>query len=274
MYPFQHICRRVYCPIGDFMIECRCVQLLRQLVGMPVLLTVKVIPRSGNLGKSLTEKQIPNYHKALVRTLQTISENIDVDCIGLFECKSSSNDYYLSVVLVRSHHGNDTRETMKPFLEHLDNDNMLKLNFIRRTYSVGLTSRIRMWTQLKALHDQGTFTSLVDLDSEVNNPTELFSSTEMHFTYSQAFQVLSPLLYCKQIHLNNTEFAEKDGRLIAVVPPRNITLSCYRRMPQSTARVCIDHYMNNPKNMGLQTRGTSVKIICLCIHAFVSLFNY
>ena len=238
------------------MIGCRCVQLLKQVYGMPVLLTVKVIPRSGDL-TTLARKQITKYHASLNRTLHTISKNIFIDFIGLFECKADLEEYYLSLVLVRSYPGHDTKETIKPFLDYLDNDKTLAMSFIQTTYFVKPTSRIRLWTEINA-SEYRYYPNLADLDSEVQSQTELFSSYDIHTAYEQRFQILSPLLYCRQIQLNDTEFEEKDGRLITLLPSRNvssrkITISYYRRVPPSMARVCVDHYMKKtPKNMGVQ----------------------
>ena len=240
---------------------------------MPVLLTVKVIPRSGYL-TTLAKKQISKYHSSLNRILHIISENISVDFIGLFECKPDSEEYYLSLVVVRSYPGHDTKETMKPFLDYLDNDKTLQMDLKQITYSVKLTSRVRMWLQLQGnVSELKNHPNLAELDSEVQNPTELYSNSDIFNAYIQKFQVLSPLLYCKQIQLNNTEFEEKDSRLIADVASRKIAFTYYRRVPPSMARVCADHYMNKPQNMGVQTKNLAVQISCLSVFVISRCFR-
>ena len=77
--------------------------------------------------------------------------------------------------------------------------------------------------------------NLAELDSEVQNPTELYSNSDIFKAYTQDFQVLSPLLYCMQIQLNTTECDEKNGRLIADVASRKIAFTYYRRVPPSMA---------------------------------------
>ena len=181
------------------MVGCHCVQLLK-VYGMPVLLTVKVIPKSGYLTTFAT-KQISKYHVSLNRILHTISEKIFVDFIGLFECKADSEEYYLSLVVVSPYPGHDTKSTIRSFLDYLDNKKKLEMDFKQTKFSVGLTSRIRLWSW----HNMTNYRlHLVELDSEVHNPTELFSKNDISKAYDQKFQVLSPLLYCRQIQLNDS----------------------------------------------------------------------
>ena len=127
---------------------------------------------------------------------------ISTRTIGLCQCESNANGYYLSVVLERSNCGNDTRETMKPFLDCIDSGVELEMDFMCRKYSVKLTSGVRLWIQLHELKKHTTLptaTTLVDLDTGVTHPTELFSSRDMtlYEAYTQKLQVLSPLLYCE-----------------------------------------------------------------------------
>ena len=166
---FQHFCRRVYCPAGDFMVDCRCIQPFKMVFGMPVLLTIKLIPRAGYL-ETLTTSQITKYHNTLKEILLTISENIYVEIIGLLECKADAGDFYVSLVLVRSLPGYDTKDIMKPFVDYLDNKRRkIEMVVKQTTHSVRLTSRIRLWESLDyRLHFR-------DLDSKVQSQTLLFA---------------------------------------------------------------------------------------------------
>ena len=207
---------------------------------MPVLLTLKMILKSGDL-VTLERKQIPKYHETLRRILRAITEHISVDFIGLFECRAGLNDYYPSLVVVRSFSGHDSKETIKPFLDYLDNKKLADMKIRRTTYSVGLTSRIRLWKEANITH---YFSKFADLEAKVHNYTVLFSTNDMYMAYDQKFQILSPLLYCRQIQLNETEFKENDERLITLLTPRSIILSYYNRVSPSEVRVCADHYIS------------------------------
>ena len=245
----QHFCRRVYCPAGDFMANCHCVQPFKQVFGMPVLLTIKLIPASGRL-HTLTTDQIAKSHMTLKKLLHTISENISIDFIGLLKCKADAGDYYLSLVVVRSLPGYDTKEMIHPFLEYLD-DEERKIGMVikRTTYSVRITSRIRLWTWKTLANEIHYFR---DLESTVKSYTVLFDNNDLHKVYGQKFQILTPLLYCMQVRLNDTEFKELDGRLSTLHTPKKIILSYYRRISNTTVQVCADQYMEKRvKNNGI-----------------------
>ena len=247
---FQHLCRRVYCPAGEFMVACKCIQPFKMVFGMPVLLTVKVIPRSGYL-TTMTTKQIHRYHDTLKKTLHAISENISIEFIGLFECKADPDDYYLSLVVVRSYPGCDTKEMLEPFLNYLDNKRKIEMDFKQTTYIVKLSSRIRLWTWHKNLNEYRL--KFQDLESKVQNHSILFESNDIFKAYDQEFQVLSPLLYCMQIQLNDTEFEEQDEQLTTLRTYRKIKISYYRRTSTSTVRVCMGQYMNKrASNIGMK----------------------
>ena len=68
---------------------------------------------------------------------------------------------------------------MKPFLDYSDNDKTLEMDLKKKkTYSVKLTSRVRMWVQQQGneLVLDGHH-NLAELHSEVQNPTELYSNS-------------------------------------------------------------------------------------------------
>ena len=231
------------------MANCHCVQPLKQMFGMPVLLTIKLIPATGRL-QNITTGQIAKSHMTLKKLLHIISENISIDFIGLLECKADTGDYYLSLVVVRSHPGYDTKEMIHPFLEYLDNEKR-KIGMVikRATYSVRITSRNRLWTWKNLTNKIHYFR---DLDSTVKSYTVLFDNNDLHKAFDQKFQILTPLLYCMQVRLNDTEFKEHDGRLSTLNTPKKIILSYYRLISNTTVQVCVDQYMEKRvKNNGI-----------------------
>ena len=253
------------------MVNCKCIQPLKIVYGMPILLTIKLIPRSNNV-ETIKTNQISNFHNVLKKKLKEISSNISVEFIGMFECKSDSRDYYLSVMIIRSSPGNDTKVVIRPFLEYLDSTRKQeKIVFKQTTYSVRLTSRIRLWT---VYNSTKTIFNMRDLESTLQNRTWLFSTDDMRVmwlfsteklqkAYYQRYQVLSPLLYCRQVQLNDTEFEDTEDRLITHTA-RKITLWYYRYTSPSTARVCADQYINDSaRNLGTKLGHTKLCLFLL-----------
>ena len=213
---------------------------------MPVLLTIKLIPKAHRLG-TFSANQIPKYRNTLKNVLQEISMNISVDLIGLLECKANASEYYLSLVVVRSLPGFDTKEMIKPFLDYLDNKQQnIQMVVKQRTYIVQLTSRIRLWAW-----KESDYTDLRDIDyrvlRDIDSPgliyNVLFESNDFRRAFEQVYQLLSPLLYCRQVQLNDTEYKEHDGHVTILTFSREITLSYYHRMTPTTVHVCMDHYI-------------------------------
>ena len=117
------------------------------------------------------------------------------------------------------------------------------------TYSVRLTSRVRLWTWYNLDNPLEHRVNFQDLESTEQNYTVLFKTNDLAKAYRQKFQVVSPLFYCMQIRLNDTEFEETGGQLTTLRTFRKITLSFYHR----TVRVCADEYMKkSDKNVGMK----------------------
>ena len=248
------------------MINCHCVQPLKMVYGMPVLLIAKLIPKSGD-PITIEKKQISKFHKALASIMHSITENVFVKFIGLFECRADPKNYYLSLIVVRSFPGHDSKETIKSFLGYLDNTKMVDMNIGRTTYSVRLTSRIRLWNEATKLHDDFNF---ADLETKVHNHTILFSTNHLYKVYDQSFQILSPLLYCRQIQLNDSEFVEEDEQLTTFLTPKNITLMYYIRVSPSEVRVCADHYMGTSHhNAGNNVRHSVISMYTRVLFLFI-----
>ena len=215
---------------------------------MPILLTVKLIPRSGDF-KTPTANQILKYHNTSEKILHTISENTSIEFIGLLECKVDEGEYLLSLAIVRSFPGHDTKETIKPFLDYLDNDRRnIQMVTRQATYSVRLASRVRLWTWGNRTDERLLFR---DLESTVQRYTIIFATSDLNRVYDQELQILSPLLHCIQIRLNDTEFEETDGQLTKLPTPRKIIL--FHCTSPSTVQVCADQYMKkSDTNIGMR----------------------
>ena len=137
------------------------------------------------------------------------------------------------------------------------------------THSVRLTSRIRPWKNL----DYSL--QFRDLESKVQSQTVLFANNDLSNVYDQKFQVLSPLRYCMQIRLNDTEFEERDGQLTTLRTSRKITFSYYHRASPSTVQVCADQYMKkSDKNIGMKVSHSKFYLYILLIFGCWALFAF
>ena len=160
------------------MMGCHCVQLMKPLSGMPIVLTIKVIPQDGNL-TALDDKQITKVHVSLRKQMHHISENISVDFLSMYEIKTELEDYFLSLVIVRSNPSHDTKDTMKPFLDYLD-QNRFKLANKPDSYYGKLTSRVRLWEQGQC---GPAYRRLQDLESAIRDQKELFDKPDLELVY-------------------------------------------------------------------------------------------
>ena len=230
------------------MIGCRCVQLIKPISGMPILLTIKLIPRDGHL-TAVDDKHIPKVLASLRRRMCIISENITVDFISMYEIKTDLQEYFLSLAVVRSFPGHDTKDTLKPFLEYLDK-NRFEIAYKQISYYGELTSRVRLWEEIN--DDHFSDNKILDFEAVIRSQKILFQKSDIARIFRQKFQAISPLLYCLQIQLKATEFEKSDDGLIVVTSSRNIKIPYYRQVTPSLIRVCADSFININKNTGYQ----------------------
>ena len=153
---------------------------------------------------------------------------------------------------------------IEPFLHYLDNKRKMEMNLKQTIYSVRLSSRIRLWTWFNHGNINEHRLNFRDLESTVQNHSILFESNDISKAYDQKFQVLSPLIYCMQIQLNDTEFEEQDEQLTTLRTSKKIRISYYRRTSTSTVRVCVGQYMNKrASNIGMKVRHSKLYLYVL-----------
>ena len=150
----------------------------------------------------------------------------------------------VGILSVPRHPGFDTKESMRPFIEYLDSKRRnISIVVTQHTFTFHLTSRVRLWAWND--HEKDILLSdLRDLDVPLLSHNVLFKSNGFEEVFDQVYQVLSPLLYCLQVQLNDTEFEEHDGYVTILGTSRDLTLSYYRRTSPSTVQVCVAHYMS------------------------------
>lgn len=69
---FQHLCRPVFCPLGEFLKECHCVQPLKKLAGIPVVMKLKITSEQKNSFPT-DEDRLKVFHQRLKKLLKLLS---------------------------------------------------------------------------------------------------------------------------------------------------------------------------------------------------------
>ena len=248
---------------------------MKILSGMPVLLHLKVVPESGHITRMARVRK-RRYNSALIKILQKVADEITADVVATFKQETEAEENFLSFAIVRSKPDHDTKQAVKPFLDYLDNTRELEMQSGKMTHSVRFTSRVRLWTEMDETRiPYTTIERLEDLDLGVQDPPLLYSKPTFRNIYYQIYQVLSPLIYCPQIQLNRNEFIEKDVYLVINTTTSKISLPYYYYINMTDARVCANHYLRQPKNIGAKFDNLRYYIIVMLIHvAFMILVCY
>ena len=235
--------------------------------GMPVILNLKITADPGSLYPS-TDVRSSQFRKALRKAMQNSIGHVNVEVHASFRPRNSTNSYFLYATIIRSEYGYDTKETIKPLLAYLHADVFLKVRSNGNKYSVGLVSGI-LFNSTSSTNDQ--IMSALDPKSQIEFDFE-FSFGERSFTAHELYQELSPLLFCKQVQLNESEFTEKDGEIIINVTSTILSVPDFYLTADMQARLCVDQYLGIPLLSSGNTKGLVMillSVLCFCIHLFV-----
>ena len=251
MFSFQKLCRFSYCPAGEFRTGCECFQPFQNFSGLPVLLKM-TITTGMDQTDLLTDTQLRKLRTALTKTIESTAEHSTAEIITMFQQENTSNQYYLCEVIVRSDPGHDTKLTMKPLLKYLDTGDKLDVNVGKFVLSAALTSKVVFWTEKKKTtnewkpkaHDMEVPTSKFKQIYD-NDAIEVHSEIRLGVN-----QVLSRLLYCTQLQLNDTEYFERSGLIIVNVTVPRFSVSDYYKISSTEVRVCADEYLRASKGSG------------------------
>ena len=230
------------------MAGCHCIQLLKNLSGMPVLLKVKITSRSIP-SYPLTDAQIRKLHTSLKRTILAITQNTTASIGATFQ---QENDY-LCIVSVRSDPGHDTKLTMEPFIKYLDTDDKLEVNVGKLAFSVTLTSKIALWKE----RNETTYATIYkaqDMEHPTSKFVQVYADNVNIFSWL-SHQPLSRLLYCTHLQLYDTEYFERSGLIIVNVSVPMFSISDYYKVSPSQVRVCADEYLQASKGKNKRSGG-------------------
>ena len=265
---FQNECRPLFCPPGEFRGVCQCVKLMTNITGMRMFLRLKVEPQTGQALPS-TEAKRRKMRIALRKNLTTTSKGNDVDIYAAFVNTNSTRPYHFVIATVTSTPGNDIKEATKPFLDYLDDSYFMEISFNKTKLMARLTNRVEFWyvqdgTNLfKAKEIKGNLElTQIYLKESLRKPTS--------FTWmlkQGIYQILSPVLFCSQVQLDDNEFEEKDGMIQVNTTAPTTPIYDYIRVDDNHVRVCVDDYLQQPTRVssGTEQNLKTVALLCLSI---------
>ena len=223
---------------------------------MPVVLMARVTSRQEG-SDSLASGQLRKLHTALKGALETIAANATVEIATTLKQENVTSLTYLSIMIVESDPGVDTKLAMKPFLKYLETDDVMKLAVGKLDFAAALTTKARLWIDqsstpfrnFKACCLEQKPNSLVQVFA---NKDTIKSGTIMNGIY----QSMSRLLYCKQLELDQSEqFITNTGIVNVNVTEPMIAISDYYPVSQSRVRVCADMYVQKALGKGKKSAG-------------------
>ena len=269
------LCRPLLCPYGELLIGCDCIQPIKNLSGMPVSLNLKIVPKSGNLF-SPTDTQKRKFHAALKKVLQRTVNNVKIDIAVTFSQEKGESAYYLCIAVMQTKLGFDTKETLKTFIPFLDNSRYLEFFSLKATFSVYVFSRAFLRynfdTQTITDHTNAENENLHEDDNKQN--LKLIYSNTVFEGKTYPIQVLSPLLYCKQVQLDEDEFIQEQDKISINTTSKMIYVWDFFRVPPSQVRVCVDNYLHHPYASAATQKFVSKTFVVLCLMSHVVFFAH
>ena len=234
---FQHLCRPTYCPAGKFYAACKCIDILQNLSGMPVLLKIKVLPRSGP-DYPQSDIQIRKLQTSVKRNILSIVDHITVRIVATFQQENS----YLVIIEAQSDPGHDTKQTLEPLIQYLDTDKHFEVKVGKLAFSATLTSKIAL------LEEWNETTAAMAYEArDIEQPIGIFElvyiDDRMKSTMLFTYQPLSRLLYCTQLQLNDTEYFKSSGPIITNASAPLFPIFDYYTITPTQIRVCVDSYL-------------------------------
>lgn len=226
---------------------------MQNLSGIPILLTFKVTPANGYAIPTKfsvnTPQEISRYQTTLQTFLEETFDYITAEIAATFKQKTDLEQYFISFTKIISKPGHDTKYTIKPFLKYLDSEKQLSLQINGTKFSVGLTSRMLIWHEVIG-EPRSILVSFKTQELDTNNPDMML----VHLTNQQSlvrpYQIFSPLLFCIQMQLKETEILEKDGFVAINIASPKFSVPYYYHVNATEVRVCVDHYFRILKSDG------------------------
>ena len=241
---FQKMCRTKYCPFGDFRVVCECFPALQNYSGMPILMKVKLTSKL-NTNVTLNERQLKQLQTALTQKVEVEAKHSSAEVILTYRQENIRVPSYLSILIMRTDPGHDTKTTLASLMKYLDTDEELEVRARQVPFSAVLTTRIALWSEEVHATNKLTF-QVRDMKSPSITFANIYTNDKTRLEIRRGqYQVLSRLLYCTQVQLNNAEYFERSGLIIVNVTSQQFAISDYYKIPptREQVRVCADEYL-------------------------------
>ena len=258
-FNFQKRCRLSFCPAGQIREGCHCIAPFRNISGMPVTLMAKVTTNSEQLNP-LKRGQLRKLYSALTDALESMAQNTTAEVATTLRQENVTTQTYLSIVVVQSDPGFDTKLAMRPFLDYLDTDNVLELTVGDLNFTAALTTQAKIWVN-KSISGMTSFGACC-LEQKPNELVQIYVNKGAmkligYDTGSYVYQPMSRLLFCYQVHLDPTEYVTMNTGIVKVkVTDPMISISDYYPVIPSGIRVCIDTYVAMAPKESSKSTGT------------------
>ena len=264
---FQGFCRPMFCPPGELLITCQCVQPFKAISGMPVLLKLKVtVDQDDHLLSA--DVLLNRLYVAVTKFLQNTVSQITVRIAATLKPMTNETEYYLCLAIVTVDFGHDTKKTLKPFLRYLDSQRYEAITVKKVTFNVRLTHRIHVW--IDKISGPGGFSGIDLQDHYDLKPVYLDEVFLRGSTSRGAYQIFSPLLYCTQVQLNGNESQEQNGILTINATLPNFSVWDYHRVSPREVRICIDEYIKVTSRAMPQLKLHLLVVLVVCTNLYCS----
>ena len=221
---------------------------MSNITGMQVFLRLKVEPQEGQTLPTSDVKR-RKMRIALRKLLKTTSKGNDAEVLATFRNTDRDMPYYFVIATVTSAPGNDIKEATKPFLDYIDGSKAMEMSVDKTKLMVRLTKEVQFrgekngtffFTAKEKLNGKSELTPQY-LKESLRKPTR-----SLNMLIYGNYQLLSPLLFCKQVQLEGNEFQEDDGIIRVNTTASTLSVYDYIRVDDSHVRVCLEEYLQAP----------------------------
>ena len=275
--------------------DCFCVTPFKNLSGMPVLITLiieseedkdipetfvdhsepnKVISDNGINATANEADQDLNMkakntkmNNKVEKTLQTPFDNIKAETFLTYILITGKMRYryFLYLMIVRSAPDHGTKETMLPMVQYLDSSKRLTFRSEKTKYLVKFTTRISIRHDVsKKSYEQRI--KVKDMDSALKDFELVYWNIGFMKTYlgHGYYQILSTLMYCKQVELVPSEFTEREGIILVNHTDYVYSASDFFRVSPTRVRICIENYLDYSTGVTIRNRNMMFSFAMLC----------
>lgn len=266
---FQNICVPLFCPPGESFESCDCVPFAFNVTGVPMILKLVLRETTGHrLATGI--KVIKNLVVSLAKEITNNYKELQVDTVAVFMDQSSLSECFWCVATARTLQGLDTKTSFKKLADRLEGPPFLKLAFANNNFEISLTNNMSLW---RAINDEVAAKDLfsnVTLKSLYQN-AEVINDLKYGFRF---FQELSPILFCKQVQLNESQYTEKDGIVTVTVSPAEYDTVNFYPVTGNRIRICVEDFLKAfPSETARHALSLGLFLGLPLFHTFINIYE-